>query len=640
MRKFIFFIGVFSFCVSCVYSQGSEQTVSFDGEDDYINIPYSSTFDMSSNFTVEFWWSPNEDWNPERLLDSLFWEDNSAIISRSTGFNGNSYVVNSDWSFFFFGGIPTGATDEGRMRFGTYGDRIRTANQYWYAGTWYHIAVAYTDENYAVFYVNGIDDTDEDPDNPGTIDYVPGAVDGIADNPLMIARGWDWDNDPGYHWGRVDEVRIWNIVRTQQEIQDNMCLRMTGNEPDLVAYYRFDQLFGTTLYDLTSNGNDGTLLDNDPNNGDGNTPPIWTTSGAAIGDFATNRYVTDWSSVTFNLAHPNGDDFTISSVTGSPNGIQLYLVNEAPNVTTPPTGFINISPLRYWGVYVIGAPGFGYTGEYNYEGHPGIGDEIDQESLSLATRLNNASTEWTGATETLNTTNNTITLTGLADTTTEFILGSLSSENPLPVELTSFNATLVEDKIQLEWKTFSEINNAGFEIWRSVDNNENFQLLSSFQNNPKLVGAGNSSTTHKYDYLDQDVQSGHTYCYQLWDVSFSGERENHTPVSVSIKKASVTAESIVLYQNYPNPFNPLTYIRFQINNIDPSYGSSIPVYLNIYDLLGRKVKTLLNQNLNIGDYTLSWNGTDDLDQNVASGSYVYMLQIGDQKITKRLILVR
>ena len=638
MRKFCYYliiIGTLSFITSIAYSQGSEGTLEFDGVDDVVYVPYSPSFDMSDNFTVEFWWTPSKVYDNQSQYGNPGLYNNNAIVSMSTPTTEEiGYAEASDWAFFLFTSNLLGSNDQGRLRFGTYGGNIQTTNDVWLPGVWYHVAVAYESSTNATFYVNGVVDNYEDS-------FDAGAVDGLAENPLLIGRGWyNPVIDTNYFDGRVDELRIWSVVRTQQQIQDNMCLRMTGNENNLVAYYRFDELAGTTLTDLTTNGNDGTLLDNDPNNDDDSTLPQWRISGAAIGDFATNRYVTDWSSVTFNLAHPNGDDFTISSVTGSPNGIQLYLVNEAPNVTTPPTGFINISPLRYWGVYVIGAPGFGYTGEYNYEGHPGIGDEIDQESLSLATRLNNASTEWTGATETPNTTNNTITLTGLADTTTEFILGSLSSENPLPVELTSFNATLVEDKIQLEWKTFSEINNAGFEIWRSVDNNENFQLLSSFQNNPKLVGAGNSSTTHKYDYLDQDVQSGHTYCYQLWDVSFSGERENHTPVSVSIKKASVTAESIVLYQNYPNPFNPLTYIRFQINNIDPSYGSSIPVYLNIYDLLGRKVKTLLNQNLNIGDYTLSWNGTDDLDQNVASGSYVYMLQIGDQKITKRLILVR
>ena len=57
-------------------------------------------------------------------------------------------------------------------------------------------------------------------------------------------------------------------------------------------------------------------------------------------------------------------------------------------------------------------------------------------------------------------------------------------------------------------------------------------------------------------------------------------------------------------------------------------------------MLGRKVKTLLNEDLNVGDYTLSWDGTNEFNQNVASGSYIYMLQIGDQKITKQLVLVR
>jgi hypothetical protein len=89
-----------------------------------------------------------------------------------------------------------------------------------------------------------------------------------SDDRWSIGQEWDWDP-----WrvsdeldGQVDEVRIWNDVRTQTEIQNNMFRTLDGDESGLVAYYRFD--YGTaegsnsgitTLYDLTSNNNDGTL---------------------------------------------------------------------------------------------------------------------------------------------------------------------------------------------------------------------------------------------------------------------------------------------------------------------------------------------------------------------------------------------
>ena len=102
----------------------------------------------------------------------------------------------------------------------------------------------------------------------------------------------------------------------------------------------------------------------------------------------------------------------------------------------------------------------------------------------------------------LNTTSNTLNASSQAGQNFEYILGSTTSDNPLPVELSSFTANLVSNGIQLQWTTFSEIENDGFEIWRSIDNDQNFQLLSGYQNNPSLVGAGNSNTTHEYSYLD------------------------------------------------------------------------------------------------------------------------------------------
>jgi uncharacterized protein (UPF0297 family) len=88
-----------------------------------------------------------------------------------------------------------------------------------------------------------------------------------------------------------------------------------------------------------------------------------------------------------------------------------------------------------------------------------------------------------------------------------------------------------------------------------------------------------------------------------------------------------------LSQNYPNPFNTSTKIEFALKN-------SGFVSLNIYDILGRKVRTLVSEDLSIGNKSIVWDGKDDSGKEVASGTYFYRLKIGDFSETKRSVLLK
>jgi hypothetical protein len=88
-----------------------------------------------------------------------------------------------------------------------------------------------------------------------------------------------------------------------------------------------------------------------------------------------------------------------------------------------------------------------------------------------------------------------------------------------------------------------------------------------------------------------------------------------------------------LSQNYPNPFNPETNIEF-------SLPKNCHVKLVIYDILGRKVKTLLDENLSAGQKLISWDGKDENGRDVASGIYFYMIKAGTFSDTKKLVLLR
>ncbi len=88
-----------------------------------------------------------------------------------------------------------------------------------------------------------------------------------------------------------------------------------------------------------------------------------------------------------------------------------------------------------------------------------------------------------------------------------------------------------------------------------------------------------------------------------------------------------------LHQNYPNPFNPSTTIRYNI-------AEASPVRLNIYNLKGQKVRTLVNEQRTAGQHSIHWDGTDDGGRTVTAGLYLYRLEAGKTNITRKMLLLK
>jgi hypothetical protein len=88
-----------------------------------------------------------------------------------------------------------------------------------------------------------------------------------------------------------------------------------------------------------------------------------------------------------------------------------------------------------------------------------------------------------------------------------------------------------------------------------------------------------------------------------------------------------------LFQNSPNPFNPQTTIRFSV-------ATRGPVEIQIFDVAGRLVRTLVDKSYEPGEHTIQWNGTDDGGRSLASGAYFYRFRAGGQVDSKKLILLR
>jgi len=100
-----------------------------------------------------------------------------------------------------------------------------------------------------------------------------------------------------------------------------------------------------------------------------------------------------------------------------------------------------------------------------------------------------------------------------------------------------------------------------------------------------------------------------------------------------VESAGILPSGFVLHQNHPNPFNPSTTIPYDL-------PQATQVALKVYDLLGQKVRTLVQQTQGPGPHSVVWDGKDDQENQVGSGAYLYRLQAGPFVATRKLSLIR
>ena len=186
----------------------------------------------------------------------------------------------------------------------------------------------------------------------------------------------------------------------------------------------------------------------------------------------------------------------------------------------------------------------------------------------------------------------------------------------VPVELISFNATIVNGGVMLNWYTATETNNSGFSIERATD-------VTDFEELFFIGGYGTTTERNVYTYLDESVQSG-IYHYRLKQIDFDGSFEYLNTVSVDLGMPG----GYSLKQNYPNPFNPSTNIEFQL----PVSGF---VSLKIFDVLGNELKVLVNQEKTAGFYQVEFDATG-----LPSGIYFYKLETENFSDIKKLTILK
>lgn len=225
-----------------------------------------------------------------------------------------------------------------------------------------------------------------------------------------------------------------------------------------------------------------------------------------------------------------------------------------------------------------------------------------------------------------------IELGGIEYTNSVFVSGTTNNV-PLPVELTTFKVNSVEGvNAQLSWETATEVNNYGFEVERAIkteieDGIEETEAEIEWENIAFVEGHGNSNSPKLYSFKDESLVGGSKFLYRLKQIDLDGTFEYSDIVEVE-----VLPNKYELLQNYPNPFNPSTKIRF-------SLPEDTKLAINIYNILGEKVFTLLNKELKAGFHQIQFN-SKSAGYRLASGVYVYTLESKNFTQVKKMILLK
>ncbi len=209
----------------------------------------------------------------------------------------------------------------------------------------------------------------------------------------------------------------------------------------------------------------------------------------------------------------------------------------------------------------------------------------------------------------------------------------VTSDAPLPVEMTTFNGYFKNKNIFLTWQTATEVNNFGFNVERASTTLGTNLSFPGGERKWKTIGfvegAGNSNSPKVYSFNDKLMANG-KYVYRLKQIDNDGQFSYSKEIEVEVKILPV---EFALYQNYPNPFNPITSIKYSIPSGDKN--EMLNVSLKILNVIGNEVAVLLNEKKEAGNYEVKFDASQ-----LSSGVYFYKLEAGNFSTTKKLILMK
>ncbi|MBL7067222.1 MAG: hypothetical protein ISS29_05125, partial [Candidatus Marinimicrobia bacterium] len=541
-----------------IFAQGAGYSLYLDGVGDYLSIANSDDWKFGSGeFTIDLW----------VYFESKTGGSYSKCLMST--YEGGAYGWELNWLL----------TANLKFDFKDIGGNMRNITRSWdpNLNSWYHIAVVRSGNDFSL-YVNG--------DRLENVESLPYSMNTFT-RPLNVGWYYNYPGDRDFK-GYFEEIRIWIATALDTTtIRNWMHKKADSNHSEwsyLVGYWRFDDQADPTD-DYSDNSNTG---DVENATFQTSTVPI---AGTNVKDKTDIRAV--WSSNTSNSSSiMNIEDSNISDtdciIFGHDNGALTANTSDVPST-------INRRLNRVWRLEEYGT----LTGDVMFDcTNLGIGDGSD---LRLLVDVDGTFSDATIVTGSYSSPNFTVFSHDFLDGY-YYTLASTSSDNSLPVGLSYFCAVAGNERITLKWTTESEIDNLGFNIYRSPNSNSPAGGQFLMINDELISNAGNSSQRHDYEYVDNGLTNGVTYWYKLEDVDYSGNTKLHGPVSATPMKRSAPKE-FRLYPNYPNPFNPVTTISYDL----PDEGL---VELTVYNMRGEKVTTLMQGKQAAGSYKLNWDGTD------------------------------
>lgn len=201
----------------------------FDGVDDFVRVPRSVSLEPTSEITIEMW----------AFLDGA--QNRNCRLLRKAGHLQSGYLFALD------------QVGDRRIQLRIdYPRTIRAVDSQTYssyAGTWHHFAGVYSPTHVSL-YIDGVEIATR-RHNGGELAHSP--------FDLYIGYGEPSSNENEHFRGKIDEVRIWKVARTEDQIRKHMHRRLTGKEPGLVGYWNFDEGKGNVARDISPHGNHGRL---------------------------------------------------------------------------------------------------------------------------------------------------------------------------------------------------------------------------------------------------------------------------------------------------------------------------------------------------------------------------------------------
>ena len=294
-----------------------------------------------------------------------------------------------------------------------------------------------------------------------------------------------------------------------------------------------------------------------------------------------------------------------------------------------PTGVVNYSKERYWRITELSGTADGtYSLSLDLAGMSGISN---YSTLYLLKRADSSSPWQVVGTNNYSGSGTIVEWTGITGGFSEFAIGG-AADNALPVQLALFEADVQDERVVLRWRTESEIDNQGFILYRRTEADTTWEVIADFIRHKELRGQGTTNQATEYQFVDESVEAGTTYWYRLADVDYAGNINTLQEVQVHVTGPQIP-EEFTLLPAYPNPFNPVVNVRFGL-------PEARHVRVEVFDITGRRIYTLVDEKRKAGWHTVQWQGVNQSGHAVGSGAYFIRIQAEEDVRTLKALLLK